>query len=264
MNYTLSYYHKLGIILCAHYCNSRTGLKVRSPAIDHALHPDPDPAIRMVKKASVMIAALILAIFPGDHSASPLLSKEMLNQLRSKYSEQAYRRGVAANELLDELQGQPIERQMSEVNRFFNQFEYREDILQWGVTDYWATPSEFLGTQKGDCEDFVIAKYFALRKLGVPNERLYLTYVKALKQNVAHMVLSYFPTPSSIPYILDNYDRNIVSADQRKDLLPVYSFNAKSLFLSNASAGLGRSLPTDKIKNSKWEKLLADINQENQ
>jgi hypothetical protein len=76
----------------------------------------------MVKKASVMISTLILAIFPGHHSASPLLSKEMLNQLRSEYSEQAYRRGVAANELLDELQGQPIERQMSEVNRFFNQF----------------------------------------------------------------------------------------------------------------------------------------------
>jgi predicted transglutaminase-like cysteine proteinase len=138
------------------------------------------------------------------------------------------------------------------VGKTFNQFEYQEDQVQWGKQDYWATPVEFLGTQKGDCEDFVIAKYFALRKLGVPDERLYL----------AHMVLSYFPTPTSIPQILDNYNPVIVSADKRKDLLPVYSFNAKSLFLTNSSAGLGKSLPTNKIKNSKWQKLLADIKKE--
>jgi len=193
-----------------------------------------------------------------------LVSKEMLNQLKREYSEQAYRRGVAINKLLVELKGQRIEKQLTEVNRFFNQFEYQEDHVHWGVQDYWATPNEFIGTHKGDCEDFVIAKYFALRKLGVPDERLYLTYVKALKQNVAHMVLSYFPKPSSIPQILDNYNPVIVSADRRKDLLPVYSFNAKSLFLSNASAGLGKSLPTNKIKNSKWKKLLADIQKEKQ
>lgn len=188
----------------------------------------------------------------------------MLQVLKQEYSEQAYRRGIALNKLLDELKHRDIDTQLKEVNRFFNQFSYREDIDQWGEKDYWATPQEFIGTQQGDCEDFVIAKYFALRKLGVPDSRLYLTYVKALKQNVAHMVLSYFVTPKSIPKILDNYDPLIQVASERRDLLPVYSFNANSLFLSNASAGLGKSLPTDKIKNSKWKKLLADIRKEKQ
>ncbi len=208
--------------------------------------------------------AATLAALPAQQSASPLVSNEMLNQLKSEYSEQAYRRGVAINRLIDELKDQPIEKQLTEINRFFNRFEYREDHQHWGEQDYWATPNEFIGTHKGDCEDFVIAKYFALRKLGVPDERLYLTYVKALRQNVAHMVLSYFPTPTSIPQILDNYNPTIVTADKRKDLLPVYSFNAKSLFLTNSSAGLGKSLPTSKIKNSKWTKLLADIQKEKQ
>lgn len=217
-----------------------------------------------MRKIFVFMAATIMAVLPLQHSASPLVSNEMLNQLKREYSEQAYRRGIAINELLDDLRDQGIEKQLAEVNRFFNQFEYQEDHLHWGQQDYWATPNEFIGTHKGDCEDFVIAKYFALRKLGVPDERLYLTYVKALRQNVAHMVLSYFPTPSSIPQILDNYNPLIVSADRRKDLLPVYSFNAKSLFLTNASAGLGKSLPTNKIKNSKWKKLLADIQEEKQ
>jgi len=98
-----------------------------------------------------------------------------------------------------------------------------------------------------------------LRALGVKDEQLYLTYVKATRENVAHMVLSYFETPQGIPLVLDNYELRIMSADKRTDLLPVYSFNAKSLFLTNASAGLGRALPTDKVKNSKWEQLLTNI-----
>ena len=206
--------------------------------------------------------ALILLAVPGVQRADPLLTGQMLVNLQNEYSDQAFRRGLAINRLLSELQDQDIRSQLIEVNRFFNQFEYVEDSVQWGENDYWATPQEFLGTQKGDCEDFVIAKYFALRKLGVPDDRLYLTYVKALKQNIAHMVLSYFETPSSVPLILDNYNPEIVGANARQDLLPVYSFNAKSLFLSNASAGLGKSLPTDKIKNSKWQDLLADIKKE--
>ena len=215
-----------------------------------------------MRKIFVFLTSVTLVLLPSQQAASPLVSNEMLDKLKSEYSEQAFRRGVAINQLLAELEGQHIDKQLVEVNRFFNQFEYREDHLHWGQQDYWATPQEFIGTHKGDCEDFVIAKYFALRKLGVPDERLYLTYVKALEQNVAHMVLSYFPTPSSVPQILDNYNPRIVSADRRKDLLPVYSFNAKSLFLTNASAGLGKSLPTNKIKNSKWKKLLADIQKE--
>lgn len=201
---------------------------------------------------------------PAIQSADQFIGQEELSRLKNSYSEQAHRRGLTLNKLVNNLQGADVQLQIQEINRFFNQFQYREDIDQWNEKDYWMTPEEFLGTQQGDCEDFVIAKYFALRKLGVPDKRLYLTYVKALKQNVAHMVLSYFETPGSIPQILDNYNPQILKGNDRKDLLPVYSFNAESLFLTNASAGLGRSLPTDKIKNSKWKKLLAEIRKEKQ
>jgi len=201
----------------------------------------------------------MLLWLPTSQSSAPLVNAEMLTRLKNDYSEQAQRRGLALNKLLDQLQDKDVDTQLREVNRFFNQFQYREDIDLFGQPDYWQTPEEFLGLQQGDCEDFVIAKYFSLRKLGVPDNRLYLTYVKALEKKVAHMVLSYFETPSSIPRILDNYNPYILRANKRKDLLPIYSFNAKSLFLNNASAGLGKALPTDKIKNSKWKKLLAEI-----
>lgn len=205
------------------------------------------------------MVSILLALVPGRQYADPFVNDDMLNQLKSEFSEQAYRRGIAINNSLAALEGQDINTQLKEVNRLFNKYEYKGDLYNWGVKDYWATPVEFIGTNSGDCEDFVIAKYFALRNLGVADKQLYLTYVKALHQGVAHMVLSYFPTPSSIPLILDNYQPLVMPADQRKDLLPVYSFNAKSLFLTNSSAGLGRSLPTDKIRNSKWQKLLANI-----
>ena len=51
---------------------------------------------------------------------------------------------------------------LSEVNRIFNQVTKVSDLRKWGRKDYWATPEEFLQTKGGDCEDFAVAKYFAL------------------------------------------------------------------------------------------------------
>ncbi len=207
-------------------------------------------------------AILAFIISPQAASANPLVTGDMLDRLNSEYSPEAYRRGLALNDLLESLSDKSTEVKLREVNRFFNQFQYHEDIKLWGVKEYWARPYEFIGTQQGDCEDFVIAKYFSLRKLGVPDSQLYLTYVIGLDQNSAHMVLSYFKTPVSVPLILDNFNPRILPANQRQDLAPVYSFNVNSLFLSNTTAGLGTLLPASKVKNGKWTKLLADIRKE--
>ncbi|MCV5869138.1 transglutaminase-like cysteine peptidase, partial [Escherichia coli] len=94
--------------------------------------------------------------------------------------------------------------QLAGVNDFFNQLYFVDDIKLWGKTDYWATPLEFLGSNAGDCEDFTIAKYFSLLELGIPDSKMRLIYVKAIELNQFHMVLAYYPTPSSEPLILDN------------------------------------------------------------
>lgn len=214
----------------------------------------------MNRRRFMLLAGGLLSWPETDlRSARPLVDAAMLTRLKNDYSERAMKRGRALNRLVERLRDRPLTEQLREVNAFFNQFEYVEDIDLWGQKDYWATPEEFLGRARGDCEDFVIAKYFTLRELGVPDERLYLTYVKHLTRNIAHMVLSYFETPGGIPLILDNYQAAIEPASKRRDLLPVYSFNAQSLFLNNASAALGRQLPTGKIKNSKWQRLLAEM-----
>ena len=216
--------------------------------------------VRKFKSRSIWAVCLLVMLYSAHQNAQPFADDKMLRRLSDDYNVEAKRRAKALNDLITDLENKDVKYQLTEVNRFFNQFRYEDDMELWGKEDYWATPEEFIGINAGDCEDYVVAKYFVLRSLGVSDKQLYLTYVKALKENRAHMVLSYFSSPTTIPLILDNYNPRILPADQRRDLLPVYSFNAESLFLTNASAGLGQSLPTDKIKNNKWKELLGRIN----
>ena len=129
------------------------------------------------------------------------------------------------------------------VNDFMNRTPFVADVQHWGKEDYWATPVEFLSTHGGDCEDFSIAKYFALRSLGVPDEKLRITYVKEIVvYNEAHMVLAYFPAPDAEPLVLDNINKTIRPASTRTDLIPVYSFNGSGLWLAKDQTGRGQSV----------------------
>lgn len=216
-------------------------------------------SIRLNKNIVNNFIYLTLILSVTHILAESFVDDYMLSRLQEKYGIDARQRGANLGGLIEKIKSATVINQLTEINRYFNRFAYEEDKTQWGVSDYWATPEEFIGTSRGDCEDFVIAKYFALRSLGIEDSRLYLTYVKSIPLNAAHMVLSYFESPRSIPLILDNYEPRILSADRRKDLLPVYSFNASSLFLTNSSAGLGQALPTQKVKNSKWTRLLEAV-----
>ena len=88
----------------------------------------------------------------------------------------------------------------------------------------------------------------------MPLEKLSLTYVKALKLNQAHMVVTYYATPDAEPLVLDNLVPDIRAAGRRKDLLPVYSFNGESLWLAK-ERGRGR-LVGDSSRLSLWTDLI--------
>lgn len=172
------------------------------------------------------------------------------------YGENAKKRVIGLNKLMVSLQNSSEQEKLLKVNDYFNLLTWKEDQDVWGKKDYWATRMEFLGKGAGDCEDFVTAKYFTLKQLGISTEKLYFTYVKAVEYNQAHMVLSYYDTPKSIPLILDNINPKIRVATQRKDLVPVYSFNGDSLFLSKQE-GLGQAIPGgNKKQNPKWLNLV--------
>jgi predicted transglutaminase-like cysteine proteinase len=150
--------------------------------------------------------------------------------------------------------------QLNVVNRFFNkQLRYVEDIDLWHEVDYWETPIEALWKGAGDCEDYAVAKYFSLRHLGVASEKLRITYVKALTQNRAHMVLTYYSSPEAEPLVLDSLIDAIKPASQRKDLLPVYSFNAEGLWLPGAK---GNKKVGDTKRLSRWQDVLKKMQAE--
>ena len=128
---------------------------------------------------------------------------------------------------------------LRQVNGFFNQVPYLTDQQHWRVEDYWATPAEMLGSFGGDCEDYSISKYLSLREMGVPIEKLRITYVRALSVNESHMVLAYYPTPDAEPLILDNLNGTILPASQRPDLEPVYSFNDDDLWVQGGASRKG-------------------------
>lgn len=121
---------------------------------------------------------------------------------------------------------------LERVNDFFNDVEYNDDWALWDRKDYWATPFEVLGINSADCEDYALSKYFTLISMGVPEEKLRITYVKAVVLRQAHMVLAYYPTPDAEPLILDNLTGRIRKAGSRSDLVPVYSFNGAALWLA--------------------------------
>ncbi|MVV49398.1 hypothetical protein EJA72_14295 [Pseudomonas sp. PB120] len=154
----------------------------------------------------------------------------------------------------------PEREQLSAVNRFFNQqLSFEDDTRIWRQTDYWATPVESLIKGAADCEDYALAKYFSLRRLGIPSEKLRITYVKALTQNQAHMVLTFYSSPTADPLVLDNLIGDIRPASQRKDLLPVYAFNAEGLYLPGANGGK-RSSDTKNL--SRWQDVLKKMQAE--
>ncbi|MCY1270793.1 Bacterial transglutaminase-like cysteine proteinase BTLCP [compost metagenome] len=163
---------------------------------------------------------------------------------------------LAWNELIQSSVALPEAEKLGAVNRFFNrQLRFTDDSRTWRENDYWATPIEALVKGAGDCEDYSIAKYFTLRRLGIPAEKLRITYVKALRQNQAHMVLTYYKSPTADPLVLDNLIGEIRPASQRTDLLPVYAFNAEGLYTGAKRAG-------DTKKLSRWQDLLKKMRAE--
>ena len=207
------------------------------------------------KKQFFSLSLLLFFSVAGWIAADGLgLSEKLLSKISDVY-------GVAAKERLLKWQSVVYDNanldeagKLEAVNDFFNtNARFVNDIDHWKINDYWATPVEFLSTNGGDCEDFSIAKYFTLKEMGVPVEKMRIMYVKAIELNQAHMVLTYYETPDAEPVILDNLINEIKLASKREDLVPVYSFNGDGLWVSK-ERGKGLRVGSSK-RISLWRDL---------
>jgi predicted transglutaminase-like cysteine proteinase len=189
------------------------------------------------------------------------LDKQLLNKVELKYGKEARSLLVAWEDLINHDASKSDLDKLKRVNDFLNQMDFVDDITLWKQEDYWATPIEFLSAQGGDCEDFAIAKYFTLKTMGMDEEKLNLTYVRALNLNVHHMVLTYYMTPDAEPLILDNLVNEIKPASQREDLIPIYSFNGTGLWLAK-QRGRGKLAGSSK-RLQHWQNLMQRMSDDN-
>lgn len=194
------------------------------------------------------LAAIILVMLAGC-SSSP--------EKQTGISPEVEARVASWNALIEKGKDWSDQRRLDAANDFVNQLVFVDDIQHWKQQDYWATPLETIVSGGGDCEDFSIAKYFTLTGMGMDEDKLRLTYVKALRLNQAHMVVSYYSNPKAMPLVLDNLNTRILPANERDDLWPVYSFNGKGLWLNK------KNHDADLLDNSErislWQKLLRNI-----
>lgn len=218
----------------------------------------------MAKNAATLLAigVAVTLLFFSLFSAATDFNK-LANLAAQRYGDRARANVVELQQTMNGLASAPEVEKLNTINKFFNRkIKYFEaDINIWGQSDYWATPLESLGRERGDCEDYSIAKYLFLRQLGIPDDKLKLTYVRAQiggpysKVFQAHMVVTYYAEPTAEPLVLDNLISDIRPASRRPDLNPIFSFNSEGLWVGSASDSKGN--PTSHL--SRWRDLLARV-----
>lgn len=129
---------------------------------------------------------------------------------------QSWREVIAAGK------GKPKLEVLKVVNKHFNRWPYKLDKELYGVSEFWATPQEFM-KRSGDCEDYTIAKFFALQDLGFTNDQLRVVILMDRIRRIGHAVLAVYEMGDIL--ILDSLTDLIFSHKKYRHYVPQYSMN---------------------------------------
>jgi predicted transglutaminase-like cysteine proteinase len=111
------------------------------------------------------------------------------------------------------------------LNRAVNMsIKPRSDLVQYDDADYWASPLETLGSGAGDCEDYAIVKYVALRELGVGTDDLRLVIAQDDKRRIEHAVVAVRYEQQWL--ILDNRTMAILNTKDAHTFRPLFALNS--------------------------------------
>ncbi len=223
----------------------------REPLTTSGLRVGKEEETVIQKRYFLLFLLLVLDLF-SENTSVYYVTKQQYADVQKQYDIYAGRRVEALVRMMNESVNLGEKEKLIRVNSFFNKTPYASDKRVWQVSDYWATRLEFIGKDRGDCEDYVIAKYFTLKELGIESSKMYITYGMSKRHNIPHLVLSYYETPTSIPLILDNYNQKIFPATHRKDIIPIYSFKGEDL-LNAKRAKLGQILPAATNQKHQWD-----------
>lgn len=126
--------------------------------------------------------------------------------------------------LIDAARGRDGRERLDTVNRAVNDaIRYMSDMEQHGVADLWSSPLATFTTGLGDCEDYAIAKYVALREAGVAAADLRIVLARDLGLREDHAVLAARNAGRWI--ILDNRRAELVDDSAVRNLMPLFAID---------------------------------------
>jgi predicted transglutaminase-like cysteine proteinase len=137
--------------------------------------------------------------------------------------------------------------QLEEVNQGVNMaIRYVSDLAQFGELDHWSTPLASFATAKGDCEDYAIAKYVALREAGFPEGELRILLVRDRSVGQDHAVLA--ARLEGRWLILDNRWSELREDSVKLNLTPLFAIDRSGLHmfaapLAKRQPGRGQTEP---------------------
>ncbi len=141
--------------------------------------------------------------------------------------------------------------QLQAINRFFNRWPYKSDREIYRVGEYWATPSEFM-TRSGDCEDYAITKFFALRGLGFSNHQLRIVIVYDRLRGTGHAVLAVHLDDDIL--VLNNQTDTIAPPSRYENFVPWYLVNETAFWTAapdTLDALVSRIVPSRPVAGSR-------------
>ncbi len=160
------------------------------------------------------------------HRANLKKKPEAKETCRKTPAQKCYR--ADWEDLLSFLKDKPADRQIAEINSYMNKAPYITDIINWGVPDYWETLHQFF-KKDGDCEDYAIAKYMSLKRLGFEADQMRIVVVQDTNLDVPHAVLVVFFKGARL--VLDNQIPYVAKEKAVLHYRPFYSINEKAWWL---------------------------------
>ncbi|MDP2295909.1 MAG: transglutaminase-like cysteine peptidase [Pseudolabrys sp.] len=113
---------------------------------------------------------------------------------------------------------------IGEINRAINlAIRPENDLVRFQLRDVWATPLTTFTAGAGDCEDYAIAKYVALREAGMPPEDLRIVIVRHRALGQDHAVAAARLDGEWL--LLDNRHMRLSADNQASDMTPLVTLD---------------------------------------
>jgi predicted transglutaminase-like cysteine proteinase len=131
-------------------------------------------------------------------------------------------------QMVGALDGLDLRTKLDLVNAAVNRHPYVASQNNWGESNHWETPFEFL-RKSGQCQDYAITKYLLLRAAGVPPAQLRVLVLRDTELGLDHAVAVAYVDGEA--FLLDNQISTVVPVDSVRHYQPYYSINEAGWWL---------------------------------